>query len=47
MSSEEKKVSGEQQEKPYRKLKVWQSSTDFVIEIYNELQRFPAHEKLE
>ena len=32
-------------EKPHRKLKVWQASMDFVIEIYNELQAFPAHEK--
>lgn len=38
-------MSGEEQEKPHRKLKVWQASMDFVIEIYNELQRFPAHEK--
>jgi len=43
-------VSGKQQEllvhaKPHRKLKVWQASIDFVIEIYNELQAFPAHEK--
>jgi len=38
-------VSGEQREKPHRKLKVWQASMDFVIELYNELRRFPAHEK--
>ena len=38
-------MSGEEQEKPHRKLKVWQASMDFVIEIYNELQRSPAHEK--
>jgi four helix bundle protein len=38
-------VSGEQQEKPHRRLKVWQASMDFVIELYNELRRFPAHEK--
>jgi four helix bundle protein len=38
-------VSGEEQEKPHRKLKVWQASMDFVIEIYKELQGFPAHEK--
>ena len=43
-------MSGKQQEllvhaKPHRKLKVWQASIDFVIEIYNELQAFPAHEK--
>jgi four helix bundle protein len=38
-------VSSEQQEKPNRKLKVWQASMDFVIELYNELRRFPPHEK--
>ena len=43
-------MSGKQQEllvhaKPHRKLKVWQASIDFVIEIYNELRAFPAHEK--
>jgi len=38
-------VRGEQREKPHRKLKVWQASMDFVIELYNELRRFPAHEK--
>jgi four helix bundle protein len=32
-------------EKPHRKLKVWQASMDFVIELYKELQTFPAHEK--
>jgi hypothetical protein len=32
-------------EKPHRKLKVWQASMDFVIELYNEVQHFPAHEK--
>jgi len=43
-------VSGEEQgpivdEKPHRKLTVWQASMDFVIEIYKELQAFPTHEK--
>jgi len=38
-------VSGEQQEKPHRKLKVWQGSMDFVIDVYKEVHRFPAHEK--
>lgn len=32
-------------EKPHRKLKVWQASMDFVIELYRELQDFPPHEK--
>ena len=32
-------------EKPHRKLKVWQASMDFVIELYKELQSLPAHEK--
>jgi four helix bundle protein len=32
-------------EKPHRKLKVWQASMDFVVELYGELQGFPAHEK--
>ena len=45
MSSEEKKVSGEQQEKPHRKLKLWQASMDFVIDVYKEAQRFPAKEE--
>jgi len=38
-------VSSEQQEKPHRKLKVWQASMDFVIDVYKEAQRFPAQEK--
>jgi len=38
-------VSGEQREKPHRKLKVWQASMDFVIDVYKEAQRFPAQEK--
>ena len=33
------------EEKPHRKLKVWQASMDFVIEIYDEVQHFPVHEK--
>jgi four helix bundle protein len=32
-------------EKPHRKLKVWQASMDFVTELYKELQSFPAHKK--
>lgn len=32
-------------EKPHRKLKVWQASMDFVVELYKELQSFPTHEK--
>ena len=32
-------------EKPHRKLKVWQASMDFVIDLYKELQSLPAHEK--
>jgi len=32
-------------EKEHRKLKVWQASMDFVIELYRELEHFPAHEK--
>ena len=32
-------------EKPHRRLKVWQVSMDFVTELYRELQRFPVHEK--
>ena len=38
-------MSSERQEKPHRKLKVWQASMDFVVELYNELRRFPAQEK--
>jgi four helix bundle protein len=43
-------VRGEEQrpvvdEKPHRKLKVWQVSMDFVVELYNAVQHFPAHEK--
>jgi four helix bundle protein len=32
-------------EKPHRRLQVWQASLDFVIELYRELQGFPSHEK--
>ena len=32
-------------EKPHRKLNVWQTSMDFVIELYKEVKGFPAHEK--
>lgn len=32
-------------EKPHRKLKVWQASMEFVGELYGELEKFPAHEK--
>ena len=32
-------------EKPHRKLKLWQASMDFVTELYKELQSLPVHEK--
>jgi four helix bundle protein len=32
-------------EKPHRRLQVWQASLDFVIQLYRELQGFPSHEK--
>ena len=32
-------------EKPHRKLKVWQAGMDFVAELYKELEKFPAQEK--
>ena len=32
-------------EKPHRKLRVWQASMDFVVDLYKELQSFPAHER--
>lgn len=32
-------------EKPHRKLKVWQASMDFVADLYQELEKFPAHER--
>ena len=32
-------------EKPHRRLKVCQVSMDFVIEVYDVIQRFPTHEK--
>jgi four helix bundle protein len=32
-------------EKPHRKLKVWQASMDFVVELYKEVEIFPAREK--
>ena len=38
-------MKSEQREKPHRKLKVWQASMDFVIDVYKEAQRFPAQEK--
>ena len=47
MSSEEKKVSGEQQEKPHRKLKLWQASMDFVIDVIKKLSAFRPRKDLE
>jgi four helix bundle protein len=32
-------------EKPHRKLKVWQVSVDFVVELYQVLERLPPQEK--
>ena len=31
--------------KPHRKLKVWQASMDFAVDLYAELEKFPAHER--
>ena len=31
--------------KPHRKLKVWQAGMDFVVELYRELENFPAQEQ--
>ena len=31
--------------KPHRKLKVWQAGMDFVVELYRELENFPAREQ--
>ena len=31
--------------KPHRKLKVWQAGMDFVVELYWELENFPAREQ--
>jgi len=42
MKSEEKNV---EKEKPHRKLKVWQASVDFVVDLYRELKNFPDHER--
>jgi four helix bundle protein len=42
---EEMVVTVSLDEKPHRKLKVWQASMDFVIELYQELQDFSPHEK--
>ena len=33
------------EEKPHRKLKVWQAGMDFVAELYRDLENFPAQEK--
>ena len=33
------------EEKPHRKLKVWQAGMDFVAELYRELENFPAQER--
>lgn len=32
-------------EKPHKKLKVWQAGMDFVVDLYKELENFPAQEK--
>ena len=32
-------------EKPHRKLKVWQESMDFVIDLYRILEGFPREER--
>jgi hypothetical protein len=45
VSSEERIVTVSLDEKPHRKLKVWQASMDFVMELNRELQNFPPHEK--
>jgi four helix bundle protein len=31
--------------KPHRKLKVWRAGMDFVVELYKELENFPARER--
>jgi len=31
--------------KPHRKLKVWQAGMDFVVDLYKELENFPAREQ--
>jgi 23S rRNA-intervening sequence protein len=31
--------------RPHRKLKVWQAGMDFVVELYRELENFPAREQ--
>ncbi len=33
------------EEKPHRKLKVWQAGMDFVVDLYGELEHFPTQEK--
>jgi four helix bundle protein len=41
-------VSSEQTsgvEKPHKRLKVWQASMEFVIELYKEIETFPDYEK--
>ena len=43
MSSKDRAV--EIDGKPHRKLKVWQASMDFVVDLYRELAKFPVHEK--
>jgi four helix bundle protein len=32
-------------EKPHRRLRVWQESVEFVVELYDEIAKFPDHEK--
>ena len=43
--SEQREVTMPVDEKPHRKLKVWQASMDFVVELYREIENFPPHEK--
>jgi four helix bundle protein len=43
--SEDMVVTVTLDEKPHRKLQVWQASMDFVVELYRELQNLPPHEK--
>ncbi|MFQ5903423.1 MAG: four helix bundle protein, partial [Candidatus Binatia bacterium] len=49
VSGEQGRVRSEQQrvvdEKPHRKLKLWQASMDFVVELYKELKNFPDYER--
>jgi len=31
--------------KPHRRLQVWQASVAFVVELYQEVKKFPDHER--